>query len=209
MDFAFLLYDNMTPLDLIGPYQVLSMLPGARCRLVATTRGPIRTDSGIRMLAEETLDEVAAPDVLVVPGSKDPSGAIQNPAILAWVAQVHRTTKWTTSVCTGALILGAAGVLRGRRATTHWLARAMLEASGATVSEERVVVDEKVITAAGVSSGIDMALRLAAMEHGDTIAQAIQLAIEYAPEPPFNAGSPRTAPAEVVEQVKRMFAEAP
>jgi transcriptional regulator GlxA family with amidase domain len=209
MDIAFLLYENMTPLDLIGPYQVLSMMPGARCHLVSDTRGPIGTDAGIRMIAEETLAEVPSPDVIVVPGSKDPSGAIRNPVMISWLSRAHETTKWTTSVCTGALILGAAGVLRGRRATTHWLTQGPLESFGATSVEDRVVIDGKVITAAGVSSGIDMALRLVALERGDTVAQAIQLAIEYAPEPPFNAGSPRTASAEVVAMVKQMFGAPP
>lgn len=205
MDIAFLLYENMTSLDLIGPYQVLSMMPGARCHLVSDVRGPIRTDAGIQMVAEETLEGVPAPAIIVVPGSKDPSGAMRNPAMTSWLAKAHETSTWTTSVCTGALILGAAGVLRGRRATTHWLTREALEAFGATSVEDRVVIDGKVITAAGVSSGIDMGLRLAAMLHGDTVAQTIQLVIEYAPEPPFDAGSPRTAPAEVVAMVKRMF----
>jgi transcriptional regulator GlxA family with amidase domain len=209
MDIAFLLYDNMTSLDLIGPYQVLSMLPGVRCRLVAATAGPIRTDAGIRIVAEETFADVASAEILVVPGSKDPSGAIQSPATLAWLAQINETTRWTTSVCTGALILGAAGLLRGHRATTHWLTRGALESMGATVVEDRVVIDGKVITAAGVSSGIDMALRLVALERGDLVAQAIQLAIEYAPEPPFNSGSPRTAPPEVVAMVKQMFGAPP
>jgi transcriptional regulator GlxA family with amidase domain len=209
MDIAFLLYENMTSLDLIGPYQVLSMLPGVRCRLVADTAGPIRTDAGIRIVAEETFADVTSAEILVVPGSKDPSGAIQSPTTLAWLTRMNETTRWTTSVCTGALILGAAGLLRGHRATTHWLTRGVLESMGATVVEDRVVIDGKVITAAGVSSGIDMALRLVALERGDLVAQAIQLAIEYAPEPPFNSGSPRTAAPEVVAMVKQMFSAPP
>ena len=198
MEIALLLYENMTALDAVGPYEVLAQLPEAKLRFVAATPGPKRTDSGLVLLATESLADVPAPDVVLVPGSSDPSATMADPLVLSWLRAVHTQTTWTTSVCTGSLILGAAGLLTGKRATTHWAVLEALHAFGAEPAAERVVVDGKLVTAAGVSAGIDMALQLVALEAGEAMAQAIQLGIEYDPAPPFAAGSPHTAPPEVV-----------
>ncbi len=159
----------------------------------------MRTDTGrLGLNVDATFDEVDAPEVVVVPGGPGQEAMMDDERLLAWLRQVHETTRWTTSVCTGALILGAAGLLEARNATTHWLAMDELAKQGARPTKQRVVVDGRIITAAGVSAGIDMALRLAALLVGDEGAQAVQLGIEYAPDPPFSAGSPDTAPPEVV-----------
>ncbi len=203
MNIAILLYDKLTALDAIGPYEVLSRLPGASVQFVAVEPGPVRTDNGmLTLLAQHALEEVSQPDVVLVPGGPGEVAARAGGAALDWLREVDRTSTWSTSVCTGSLILAAAGLLDGRRATTHWLAFDELRRLGAEPVEERVVFDGKLITAAGVSAGIDMALALAARIAGDRVAQAIQLGIEYDPQPPFHAGSPHTAPAEIVELLR-------
>jgi transcriptional regulator GlxA family with amidase domain len=206
---AILLYDGMTALDAIGPYEVLQA-PGLKTdvRFVATERGVKRTDFGkLRLTADYSLDETLKPDILLVPGTPYPQAVMGDPKVIEWIAQTHQTTKWTTSVCTGALALAAAGVLRGLNATTHWLAHDVLIQFGATPVKERVVRDGKVFTAAGVSSGIDMALTLVAEEFGTEAAQLTQLLIEYDPHPPFNAGSPEKAPAQIVSLAREGFAK--
>jgi transcriptional regulator GlxA family with amidase domain len=205
MDIAFLLYDNMTSLDFIGPYQVLGMVPNARLHLVATEAGPVRTDLGVQIHADKRLEEVSRADILVVPGSPDPSKVMGDERVLSWLRAMDATSRWTTSVCTGALILGAAGLLQGKRATTHWMVLEHLRNFGATPVAERVVFDGKVVAAAGVSAGIDMALALVAKESGALLAQSIQLGIEYDPAPPFQTGSLRVAPSAVVEATKAML----
>jgi len=201
MQIAIFLYDHMTALDAIGPYEVLSRLPGAETVFVATRPGPVRCDTRhLALVADAGIAEVTTPDVLVVPGW---SGARQTEllgpgAVRDWLREVDRHTTWTTSACTGALVLAAAGLLTGRRATTHWLATDRLAELGARPAHERVVFDGKYVTAAGVSAGIDMALALAARIDGDGTAQAIQLGIEYDPQPPFDAGSAAKAPGDIV-----------
>ncbi len=203
MNIAILLYDKFTALDAIGPYEVLSRLPDATVTFVAAEAGPVRTDNGmLTLLAERSLDELREPDVLLVPGGPGEVAARAGGAALDWLREADRTSTWTTSVCTGSLILAAAGLLDGRRATTHWLAFDELRRLGAEPVDERVVFDGKLVTAAGVSAGIDMALALAARIAGDAVAQAIQLGIEYDPQPPFDAGSPHKAPAEIVELLR-------
>jgi putative intracellular protease/amidase len=200
---AFLLFDRITTLDAIGPYEVLQRLPGADIRFVAERPGEHRDEKGYTALvADHSLDDVTAPDVLVVPGGFGTRPLLENDRVIDWVRSVHQETTWTTSVCTGSLVLGAAGVLDGIDATSHWLALPMLEKFGATPTSERVVERGKVITAAGVSSGIDMALTLASHIAGPEVAQAIQLGIEYDPQPPFDAGSPDKAPPEIVDLVR-------
>ncbi len=195
MEIVFPLFDGITPLDLVGPFEVLGRLPGAEVKLVAKERGENRTiGSSLALVADYAFDDVTAPDILVVPGGHGADNAARDDRITDWVRSVHQTTQWTTSVCTGSLILGGAGLLDGLRATTHWRAMDRLAAFGATPVRERVVEEGKIITAAGVSSGIDMALMLAARVAGDETAKAIQLAIEYAPEPPFDGGDFGTAP---------------
>ncbi|HWX97130.1 MAG TPA: DJ-1/PfpI family protein [Solirubrobacteraceae bacterium] len=203
MNIAILLYDRFTALDAIGPYEVLSRLPGASATFVAQEPGPVRTDNGmLAILAETAIDQLQRPDILLVPGGPGEVAARAGGPALEWVRAAHETTTWTTSVCTGSLILAAAGLLNGKRATSHWLALEQLGRLGAQPVAERVVFDGKIVTGAGVSAGIDMALTLAAAIAGDQVAQAIQLAIEYDPQPPFDAGSPATAPAEVVRLLR-------
>jgi transcriptional regulator GlxA family with amidase domain len=204
MEIAILLFDRLTALDALGPYEVLSRVPGNRIRLVAKEPGLVRTDnaSPLGLMADEPISAVERPDVLVVPGGPGEHQARQDPEVLDWVRAVHEHSRWTTSVCTGSLILGAAGLLKGLRATSHWAALEFLREFGAEPTGERVVRQGKVITAAGVSSGIDMALELLVLEHGEAMAQAIQLAIEYDPQPPVDAGSPDKAPPEVLETVR-------
>jgi transcriptional regulator GlxA family with amidase domain len=199
MNTAILLYDGFTALDAIGPYEVLSRLPGARATFVAAESGPVRTDNGMLTVhAERALSEVPAPEIVLVPGGPGEVAARAGGPALDWLRAAYETSTWTTSVCTGSLILAAAGLLDGKRATGHWLAMEQLRALGADAVAERFVFDGKIATAAGVSAGIDMALALAARIAGENVAQAIQLGIEYDPQPPFDAGSPRKAPQEIV-----------
>jgi transcriptional regulator GlxA family with amidase domain len=203
MNTAILLYDGFTALDAIGPYEVLSRLPGGRVTFVAAEAGPVRTDN--RMLAIEADAELAdlpAPDIVLVPGGPGEVAARAGGPAREWLRAAHETSTWTTSVCTGSLILAAAGLLDGRRATGHWLAIDKLRELGADTVAERFVFDGKIVTAAGVSAGIDMALALAARIAGDDLAQAIQLGIEYDPHPPFDSGSPDTAPPDIVARLR-------
>lgn len=203
-EIALLVFDRITALDAVGPYEVLQRLPDARLRWVAPQPGVVRTDQGkLALLAEHRLEDVTRPDIVVVPGGFGTDALLDDARVLDWLRGVHETSRWTTSVCTGSLLLGAAGILKGLRATTHWAWLERLRDYGAEPTSERVVFQGKVVTAAGVSSGIDMALALAARELGDEAAQALQLGIEYDPQPPFDAGSPRKAPASVVEAVRK------
>jgi putative intracellular protease/amidase len=200
MHIAIVLYDRLTALDAVGPYEVLSRLPGAEVTFVAEEPGPKRTDTGrLALVADASLQDIPAPEILLVPGGPGQNDLMDNEAVLDWVRRAHETSTWTTSVCTGSLVLAAAGVLQGKKATSYWLAVDRLADFGATPVHERVVMDGKIVTAAGVSSGIDMALTLAAHIAGDEVAQALQLGIEYDPQPPFDAGSPEKAPALVVD----------
>jgi putative intracellular protease/amidase len=203
MQIAIVLYDRFTALDAIGPYEVLSRLPGAQASFVGAEAGPVTTDNGmLTVVAEHALAEVESPDIVVVPGGPGEVTERAGGDVIEWLRRVHETTTWTTSVCTGSLILAAAGLLQGRRATSHWLAYDALRGLGAEPVPERVVFEGKIVTAAGVSSGIDMGLALAARIAGDQVAQAIQLGIEYDPQPPFDSGSPDKAPAEIVELLR-------
>jgi putative intracellular protease/amidase len=203
VDITILLFDRFTALDAVGPYEVLRNLPGATVTFVAKTTGPVRTDSGaLAITADRAISEVTSTDVLVVPGGPGQEQAMVDDEIIAWVRAIDATTTWTTSVCTGSLVLAAAGLLTGMSATCHWAALERLREFDVTPTLERVVFEGKVVTAAGVSSGIDMALRLAAKMAGDDVAQAIQLGIEYDPQPPFDSGSPAKAPAHLVELLK-------
>jgi transcriptional regulator GlxA family with amidase domain len=203
MEIAILIFDRLTALDAVGPYEVLRSVPRATVKFVARERRPKRTDAGsLALVADYELDEVSSPDVVVVPGGPGQMALMNDEPVLNWIRRAHQTSRWTTSVCTGSLILGAAGLLKGLRATTHWLALDILRSLGAEPVSERVVIEGKIITAAGVSAGIDMALTLVAREAGEAAAQAIQLGIEYDPQPPFNAGSPAKAPPAIVELLR-------
>ena len=203
MRIAILIFDGLTALDAIGPYEVLSRLPDARVSFVAKQAGTKRTDTGaLGVQADVALSELANPEIVLVPGGEGNRPMMADEEVLAWLRDTHDGSTWTTSVCTGALVLGAAGILDGKRATTHWAYLDRLKEFGAEPVAERVVEDGKLITAAGVSAGIDMALTLASRIAGDKVAQAIQLGIEYDPKPPFDAGSPAKAPAELVDLIR-------
>ena len=203
MQIAIGLYPEFTALDAIGPYQVLSLLPGAEVVICAEKKGNLPDDQGLLNFdIVHTFDDIARPDILLVPGGiitrrlardRDP--------IVDWIAAAHEHTTFTTSVCTGSLLLGAAGLLDGKLATTHWLSYDALESYGATATEQRVVREGKIFTAAGVSAGIDLDLTLVAELADDMTAQALQLAIEYDPQPPYDSGAPSKAPAEIVELI--------
>jgi putative intracellular protease/amidase len=197
------IYDRFTALDAVGPYEVLSRLPGAEVVFVAEQAGPVRTDTrALTLVAERALADVDACDVVVVPGGPGTREMLEPQPLHEWLRAIDATTQWTTSVCTGALLLGAAGLLDGLEATTHWSAFDTLASLGARPTERRVVPQGKVVTAAGVSAGIDMALWLAAQIAGDEVAKAIQLGIEYDPQPPFDSGSIAKASPETKELVR-------
>jgi transcriptional regulator GlxA family with amidase domain len=206
MQIAYLLYDRFTALDIVGPHEVLNSVPGNESIFVAEEAGPVRNESNtLSLVADASIDEVTEPDILVVPGGFGTRALLDHEPLLGWIREVHETTTWTTSVCTGALLLAAAGLLDGIPATTHWLARDLLAELGAEPVPDRVVQQGKIVTAAGVSSGIDMALWLVQQINGDEVAQAVQLGIEYDPEPPLDAGSPEKAPQPIVEVVTAAF----
>ncbi len=200
------LFDRLTALDGIGPYEVLQRLPGATVTFVAERTGEFRTENGfLGLTADATFDQVPTPDVVIVPGGTGTRQVVQNDdhPLVEWVRNAHRTTRFTTSVCTGSLVLAKAGLLDGRTAATHWGAYGALEKLGAVATSERVVehLDDRLITAAGVSSGIDMALRLAQLLVDTDAAKAMQLMVEYDPQPPFDAGSVEKAGDAVMERV--------
>lgn len=208
MKIALALYPGFTALDIIGPFQVLSALPGVDVRFVAHEKGLVLDHTGrLSMEATERFDALSAPDVLVVPGGLGTERLIPHDPILAWIRRAHETSTWTTSVCTGSLLLAAAGVLEGLEATTHWAAMDALAALGAKPTSQRVVFQGKVVTAAGVSAGIDMGLALVERMYGRTLAEVIQLAIEYDPMPPVDAGSPAKARPEVVALARAALAD--
>lgn len=208
MQIAFGLYPGFTALDFVGPYQVLSNVPGCEVVVCAEARGRVTDDNGLLHFdVEHDFGAAPTPDILVVPGgpgTRDVARA--RGAIVEWIAKAHEHTTWTTSVCTGSLLLGAAGLLEGKRATTHWLAYDDLAEYGATPTEQRVVFEDKVITAAGVSAGIDLALTLVGRQWGDDLAQCLQLAIEYDPQPPYDSGAPSKASEAVRDLVTAAMA---
>ncbi|HEX6311939.1 MAG TPA: DJ-1/PfpI family protein [Acidimicrobiia bacterium] len=204
MQIAVLLFDKVYALDAVGPYEVLRGIPGAGVCFVAADPGPKPTESGaLALVADHALHAVPNPDIVVVPGGAGEVDARADRRVIDWLQVAHEGSQWTTSVCTGALVLGAAGLLEGKRATSHWTALDALRQFGAEpVGDERVVFDGKVVTAAGVSAGIDMALTLAERVAGPDVAQAIQLEIEYDPQPPFDTGSTAKAPPELVARLR-------
>lgn len=208
MKTSILIFDGLTALDAIGPYEVLRSVPGWEVEFVGPRAGEIRTDSGhLGLAADCSIDDVGSTDMVLVPGGAGNRPLLRDEALLGWLREIDAETKWTTSVCTGSLVLGAAGLLKGKRATGHWLYLEPLRAYGAEPVVGRYVVDGKVVTAAGVSAGIDMALHLVGIEAGPEVAEAVQLAIEYDPQPPFDAGHPSKAPAPIVEVVTAVSEE--
>jgi transcriptional regulator GlxA family with amidase domain len=210
MQIAIGLYPGYTALDAIGPYAVFTNLPGSTVVVCAERTGRLADDNDLLHLdIGHTFDDVPSPDLLLVPGGTITRRIAKTGGpIVDWIRAAHATSTYTTSVCTGALLLGAAGVLEGRRATTHWMALDQLRAYGAEPSDQRVVTDDKVVTAAGVSAGIDLALSLVGRIEGAETAQAIQLGIEYDPQPPYDAGAPGKAPAPIRELVTTIMRDA-
>jgi putative intracellular protease/amidase len=207
MQIAILLYDGVVALDAVGPYDVLKLMPSADVRLVAASAGEVATDGPLRLIAAEVIGDVPRPDIVVVPGGPGAVAASRDEHVLDWLRAAHEHTRFTTSVCWGSELLGAAGLLRGRQATSHWLVRDELGAHGAIAVDERVVVCGRIVTSAGVSAGIDMALRLVSLLEGDELAKRIQLMLEYAPEPPFHgAGSPHGAAPALVASMREGYA---
>jgi transcriptional regulator GlxA family with amidase domain len=203
-----LLLAAFTALDLVGPYEVIARWPGAEVHFVAVGPDPVSADAGLVVRPTGTLDSLTAPDLVVVPGSGNPMPALNDKALPSWVRHVSQHATWMASVCTGASIYAAAGILAGRRATTHWAFRDVLASMGVKVCPGRVVFDEPFVSGAGVSAGIDMALALTGRVHGPAAAEAIQLVIEYDPQPPFDAGAPHKASDQAKQAAGTMFAAA-
>lgn len=207
MQIAILLYPGTTALDAVGPYEVLSRMPGAEVRFVGKEAGPVLTDGGALLLGvTHTLAETPAPDLVLVPGGMTTPTTMVDRQILAWLRRCHKTTTWTTSVCSGAVILAAAGILKGQPATTHWVAMGPLRLMGAIPRpHERIVQAGKIVTAAGVSAGVDLGLWLVGQIAGRALAEAIQLTIEYDPQPPFDAGHMSKASEPVRKRAKQLL----
>jgi len=200
-----LLFPQLTQLDLTGPFELLHRLPDSAMHLVWKDRSPVQAASGLGLLPTTTLEECPSLDILLVPGGPGTADLMADAAVVDWVATQGRGARYFTSVCTGSLVLGAAGLLDGYDATTHWAYLHILPLFGARTVRRRVVIDRNRITAGGVTAGIDFGLRLVAELAGDGLAQAFQLALEYDPEPPFRAGHPDVAPAPIVERVQRVM----
>lgn len=204
MQVAIPLFPRFTALDAIGPYEVLQRVPSIDVTFVGHERGEVRSENGmLGITVDATFDEMPTPDIVVFPGGVGTRPLVNDERVVAWVRTAHESSKYTTSVCTGSLVLGGAGLLNGLTATTHWACYPELEATGATPTAQRVVehLDERIITAAGVSSGIDMALRLLELLVDRTAAQASQLMIEYDPQPPFDCGALANCDDEIVNRV--------
>jgi transcriptional regulator GlxA family with amidase domain len=201
MRIAILLYDDLAAQDAVGPYEVMRCVPGWEVGLVGTAKGAVRAEGGLGLSVDRTLEEATDLDVVLVPGGAGCEAVAGDERVLTWLREADRRTKWTISVCTGAMVLGAAGLLEGKRATSNWLFLDRLRDYGAEPVGGRWVEDGKTITAAGVTAGIDMALHLVGREAGPEVAEAVQLGVEYDPDPPFDSGSPEKARPEIVELV--------
>jgi len=200
---AILLFDNYTALDVVGPYEVLSKIPNSKIYMVAVKPGLYKDIKGLQMSADYSLKDIENPDILVIPGGFGIDSVLNNQDIINWIQNAHKTSTWTVSVCSGALLLGAAGILKDCKATTHWNRKEELIKYGAILQNERYVKDGKVITSAGVSAGIDMSLYLLSLVVNENYAKAVQLGMEYDPKPPFDSGSPEKAPKEILDKVKQ------
>jgi Transcriptional regulator containing an amidase domain and an AraC-type DNA-binding HTH domain len=203
MKIAILIFDNFTALDVIGPYEVLSRVPNSEIYVTAIKQGLYSDGKSLNIEAKYSLKDIANPDILIISGGFGIDALLSNREIITWVQNAHKTSLWTTSVCSGALLLAAAGILKNCKATTHWNRKKQLKEYGVSIVNERFVKDGKIITSAGVSAGIDMALYLVSLLVNERMAQAIQLSMEYDPKPPFDSGSPEKAPKEIVEALKQ------
>lgn len=208
MQITIFIYDKLAAQDAVGPYEVFRCVPGWDVTFAGLRTGEVRSEGGLGLSVDQTLDQATEADLVLVPGGVGSDELREDEAVLSWLREIDAGTKWTTSVCTGAQILGAAGLLEGRRATSNWLAVEDLRKYGADPVGGRWVEDGKTITAAGVTAGIDMALHLVGREAGPEVAQAVQLGIEYDPDPPFDSGSPEKAPPEIVELVRSVSSAA-
>lgn len=208
MRITIFIYDKLAAQDAVGPYEVFRCVPGWEVTFAGLRPGEVRSEGGLGLLADRSLDQVTETDVVLVPGGIGSDELLGNETVLSWLREIDAGTKWTTSVCTGALLLGAAGLLDGKRATSNWLALDELPKYGVVETGGRWVEDGKTITAAGVTAGIDMALHLVGREAGPEVAQAVQLGIEYDPDPPFDSGSPQKAAPEIVELVRSVSSAA-
>lgn len=203
LEIGCLLFEGVDQIDLTGPFEVLSRIPNATCRVYGKATAPVRDVNGLQLIADAVLADAPRLDVLLVPGGPGQELLMEDQEVLHWIARRAAESRMVLSVCTGALLCGAAGLLQGRRATTHWASFHLLPLFGATPVDARVVSDGNWVFAAGVTAGIDGALQLASMLRGDAAAQAIQLQIAYAPEPPFHAGTPQSAPPAILAQARR------
>jgi cyclohexyl-isocyanide hydratase len=201
LQIGMLIYPGMDQIDFTGPFEVLSRLPNSKVLTLAKDRSPVRDIQGLLLTPDTPISEAPTLDVLQIPGGPGQEALMDDRAVLSLIQRQFAADRYVFSVCTGALLCGAAGVLRGRRATTHWTTFHLLHYFGAIPTDSRVVVDGKLISSAGVTAGLDGALRLAAILSGESVAQQIQLGMEYAPEPPFNSGTPKTAPRAVIDAV--------
>ena len=202
MEIAILIFDNYTALDLVGPYEVLNKLPNSKIQLVGLEKKEYSDTYGLKISADYSMDEISQADILLIPGGFGIDKLLNNQEIIEWIQQIDRSTKWTVSVCSGSLLLAQAGLLNGKSCTTHWRRKEQLRNYDVTVKNERYVQDGKIITSAGVSAGIDMAIYLVSKIAGDQTAKMIQLAIEYDPQPPFDCGSPDKFPQEMIDKLK-------
>lgn len=203
LEISILLFDGLTALDAIGPYEVLSKIPASKVRFVSQRMGEIECMGGLKLVAGYSVHDVTEANIVIIPGGRGIDRLLDNDDILNWIRMIDKGSQYTASVCTGSLLLGKAGLLKGQKATTHWNHLDKLPAFGVDVVKERYVVSGKFITSAGVSAGIDMSLRLVQLIRNDTLARLIQLAIEYDPMPPFDAGSPEKVPGELLDLYKR------
>lgn len=204
---AFVVYPGFTALDVVGPYEVLGHWPGATVHFLAASTEPVRADIGLTVVPNATPETLPDPELILVGGAANPMPLMQDQVLIDWIKEAAPRARWVTSVCTGAGLLAAAGLLEGRRTTTHYAFRGALEEMGVDVVADRVVIDEPFASGAGVSAGIDLALALTARVHGDEVAKALQLVIEYDPEPPFDSGSPEKADPDTVSFAFRMLVE--
>ena len=204
---GFVIFNDLTQLDLTGPYEVLTKLPGGEAHLVAKTKALVRSNTGLSIAPTTTFDEAPQFDLIMVPGGSGVSEAMEDDEVLGFLSKQAESARFVTSVCTGSLVLGAAGLLRGYRATTHWLSMDFLELFGAVPTPERVVIDRNRITGGGVTAGIDFGLTVVAEVAGEQTAKRVQLRLEYDPSPPFKGGSPKSADPALVEEVRASTAE--
>ena len=203
MKIVILLFDNYTALDIVGPYEVLNKLPDSKIYLVGLEKSEYKDTYGLRISSDYSIDEIFQADILLIPGGPGIDNLLKNKKVLDWIRKVDSTTKWTVSVCSGSLLLAQSGLLDGKNCTTHWRRKEQLRSYNVTVKDERYIHDGKIITSAGVSAGIDMALYLVSKIAGDQIAKMYQLAIEYDPKPPFDCGSPDKVPKAMLDNFNK------